>query len=247
MPGARRESGQHRAGRLERRLDRARLARAAARSPRAPAALGSATCIIPSTNSRSPSSVGIRPALVCGAASRPSSSSSLSTERIEAGDRLTPALGQRLRAHRLPAVEIALDHQAEDLARARSVSSLTGGRGHDRRRYLVASGGRSQKLTPNHSGDSHATIRPRARRDARHRDRDRLHQARRGLVPGQLRRHQGAGHRQRRGEASRRSCAARARAGSPPNTRCCRAPPTPAAAARRPRASRAGARRKSSG
>ena len=52
--------------------------------------LGSPICIIPSTNSRNPLSVGIRPALVCGAASRPSDSSSASTERIEAGERLSP-------------------------------------------------------------------------------------------------------------------------------------------------------------
>jgi len=49
--------------------------------------VGSAACIMPSTNSRSPDSVGIRPAEVCGAASRPSSSRSCMTLRIEAGDR----------------------------------------------------------------------------------------------------------------------------------------------------------------
>ena len=53
-------------------------------------AVGSATCIIPSTNNRRPSSVGIRPALVCGAANRPRDSRSARTERIEAGERLTP-------------------------------------------------------------------------------------------------------------------------------------------------------------
>ncbi len=52
---------------------------------------GSAACIIPSTNSRSPVSVGIRPAEVCGAASRPSSSKSCITLRMDAGDRLSDA------------------------------------------------------------------------------------------------------------------------------------------------------------
>ena len=45
--------------------------------------------MIPSTNSRSPVSVGIRPAEVCGWVSRPRSSSSCITPRIDAGDRLT--------------------------------------------------------------------------------------------------------------------------------------------------------------
>ncbi len=62
------------------------FSRIAARS----SAVGSATCIIPSTNSRSPMSVGMRPALVCGAASRPMPSSSASTDRIEAGDNSMP-------------------------------------------------------------------------------------------------------------------------------------------------------------
>src|SRR5438067_12919956 len=44
----------------------------------------------------------------------------------------------------------------------------------------------------------------------------------------------------------RRSCAARARAGSPPSTACCRAPRIRARRARRPAASRAGAPRRSS-
>jgi hypothetical protein len=44
---------------------------------------------MPSTKSRRPLSVGIRPAEVCGAASRPSSSRSCITLRIDAGDRLS--------------------------------------------------------------------------------------------------------------------------------------------------------------
>ena len=53
---------------------------------------GSAACIMPSTNSRNPVSVGIRPAEVWGAASRPSSSRSCITLRMEAGDRLSDAI-----------------------------------------------------------------------------------------------------------------------------------------------------------
>jgi len=45
--------------------------------------------MIPSTNSRSPLSVGTRPAEVCGWVSSPRSSNSCITPRIEAGDRLT--------------------------------------------------------------------------------------------------------------------------------------------------------------
>ena len=67
-----------------------------------------------------------------------------------------------------------------------------------------------------------------------------------GSVLVELRRHPRAVHRQRREQACRRSCAARARAGSPPSTACCRAPPTPAATARPRAASRAGARWRSS-
>ena len=78
---------------------------------------GAAACMIPSTNRRSPLSVGIRPAEVCGWVSSPRSSSSCITPRIEAGDRLTRP-GQRLRPDRQPALEIGLDHQAEDLAHA---------------------------------------------------------------------------------------------------------------------------------
>ena len=73
--------------------------------------------MIPSTNRRSPLSVGIRPAEVCGCVSSPRSSSSCITPRIEAGDRLIAA-GQRLRADRKPALEIGFDHEAEDLAHA---------------------------------------------------------------------------------------------------------------------------------
>ena len=54
----------------------------------------------------------------------------------------------------------------------------------------------------------------------------------------QLRRHPRAVQRQHREQACRRSCAARARAGSPPNTACCRALPIPAATARPHAASR---------
>ena len=63
--------------------ERTALPSIAARS----SALGSATRIMPSTNSRNPISVGIRPALVCGWLSNPSASSSAMTLRIEAGDR----------------------------------------------------------------------------------------------------------------------------------------------------------------
>ena len=49
---------------------------------------GAAVCMIPSTNSRRPLSVGMRPAEVCGCVSSPRSSSSCITPRIEAGDRL---------------------------------------------------------------------------------------------------------------------------------------------------------------
>ena len=48
---------------------------------------GAEVCIMPSTNKRKPMSVGIRPAETCGLASRPSSSRSCMTLRIEAGDR----------------------------------------------------------------------------------------------------------------------------------------------------------------
>ena len=51
-------------------------------------ARGSATCMIASTNSLRPVSVGIRPAEVCGWLSSPSSSRSCMTLRIEADDRL---------------------------------------------------------------------------------------------------------------------------------------------------------------
>ena len=51
---------------------------------------GAAACMIPSTNKRRPLSVGMRPADVCGWVSRPRSSNSCITPRIEAGDRLTP-------------------------------------------------------------------------------------------------------------------------------------------------------------
>ena len=49
---------------------------------------GADACMIPSTNRRSPLSVGIRPAEVCGCVSSPRSSSSCITPRIDAGERL---------------------------------------------------------------------------------------------------------------------------------------------------------------
>ena len=58
---------------------------------------GSATCMMPSTNRRRPGSVGIRPAEVCGAASRPDSSRSCMTLRIEAGERLSVEVREMVR------------------------------------------------------------------------------------------------------------------------------------------------------
>ena len=90
------------------RSDSARLAAASAASivppsasPRSicwrSAAEGSAACMIPSTNSLRPTSVGIRPALVCGAASSPASCSSCSTVRIEADESPTAPLPASVR------------------------------------------------------------------------------------------------------------------------------------------------------
>ena len=75
--------------RRQRLLDRLVAFDLRPRSRRARAGRGSALCMIPSTNSRSPLSVGIRPAEVCGWVSSPRSSSSCITPRIDAGDRLT--------------------------------------------------------------------------------------------------------------------------------------------------------------
>ena len=52
--------------------------------------------ISPSTNSRKPVSVGMRPAEVCGANSRPASSRSLMLLRIEAGDRSSAIICDRV-------------------------------------------------------------------------------------------------------------------------------------------------------
>ena len=91
-----------------------------ARAPRP----GAGACMMPSTNRRSPLSVGIRPAEVCGRASSPSSSRSCMTLRIEAGERLIdPA--SAFEPTGMAALEIGLDHQPEDIA-ARSLSSPIG-------------------------------------------------------------------------------------------------------------------------
>jgi hypothetical protein len=90
------------------RSDKAELAAASAASivppsasPRSicarSAAEGSAACMIPSTKSLRPTSVGMRPALVCGAASSPASCNSCKTERIEAGERLSVPLPAMVR------------------------------------------------------------------------------------------------------------------------------------------------------
>ncbi len=71
---------------------------------------------------------------------------------------------------------------------------------------------RPSERAPDQTRDSHAG--------------NRRQPLRRGLVPGHLRPHQGAGHRQRRGGRPRPGCATRARAGSRPSTACCPAPPT---------------------
>src|SRR5437899_1028806 len=68
-------------------------------------AVGCATCIMPSTNSRRPCSVGTRPAEVCGCLSSPSSSRSCMTLRIEAGDRFCLAGSGRTRVLRSTGVE----------------------------------------------------------------------------------------------------------------------------------------------
>jgi len=68
----------------------------------------------------------------------------------------------------------------------------------------------------------------------------RIHHPRRGFGADRVRRHQGAVHRLGRRARAGSLQAAAARAGSRPNTACCRAPPTPAATARRHAASRAG-------
>ena len=52
--------------------------------------------ISPSTNSRNPDSVGMRPAEVCGANNRPASSRSLILLRIEAGDRSSAVICDRV-------------------------------------------------------------------------------------------------------------------------------------------------------
>src|SRR6185503_856883 len=113
--------------------------------------------------------------------SRPRYSSSLRTERIEAGDRLIPASASDFDPTGWP-LSMYPSTTRRKIARARSVSSLTGGEVMTAA-YLVARGA-AGKLSPD--WNPHATIRPRARRNARHRHPDRLHQARRRLGPDQL-------------------------------------------------------------
>ena len=91
--------------------------RSGARSRARSRGSGSAACMMPSTNRRSPLSVGMRPAEVCGWVSSPRSSRSCITLRIEAGDRLTLPV-ERLRPDRNAALEIGFDHQPENLAHA---------------------------------------------------------------------------------------------------------------------------------
>src|SRR4029079_12224034 len=94
--------------------------------------------VLRATSSRSRGSAGIRPALVCGAASRPRYSISLSTERIEAGDRLIPAYASVLEPTGWP-LSMYPSTTRRKIARARSVSSETGGEVMTAA-YLVARG-----------------------------------------------------------------------------------------------------------
>ena len=207
----------------------------------------------PSTNSRRPAWVGIRPALMCGAPSRPSSARSCMVLRIEAGDSCDAAPRDGARAHRLAGLQIGLDDAAEDVAGARV--QFGEGRAADesemprawswtrplaimrisarltRRKRRAASSRRSAACDPPNA---------RAGRAARGHAGDRRQPLRRGLLPGLLRPHPGAGHRQPRRERAAASCAAAARAGSPPSTACCPAPPTPAAGARPPQGKQSG-------
>ena len=121
--------------------------------------------MIPSTNRRSPLSVGIRPAEVCGWVSSPRSSSSCITPRIEAGDRLTlPA--SAFDPTGSAALEIGLDHQAEDLAHAvgQFADRLRSWRMH----LGLAARRRSRDAPAPVSGDlPYAPVRTRPRPDAR--------------------------------------------------------------------------------
>ena len=85
--------------------------------------------MIPSTNSRSPWSVGSRPALVCGAASSPASCRSWSTERIEAGERLTPAVPANVFDPTGCPLARYPSTTSRKISRARALSSEIGGVG----------------------------------------------------------------------------------------------------------------------
>ena len=94
--------------------------------------------------------------------------------------------------------------------------------------------------------EHHAAIGTKAGPIARRQFRARLHQACRGLLPGALWRYPCAVHGHARGEGAALAEGRSARAGSRPNTACCRAPPASACGARRRPASNRAAPRKSS-
>ena len=102
-------------------------------------ALGWVICIIPSTNSRNPLSVGLRPAETCGAASRPSFSRSASTDRMEAGDRSTaPPCASVFDPIGCPVARYCSTTRRK-ISRVRSVSSVSGGV------FIKAKSGRSSE------------------------------------------------------------------------------------------------------